>query len=149
MSHGADGIAPQAGRVRLSLALRTFPGWERLRAAIAHALDLPLEQVRGLTERADPAVRLEATAFALGFRSAVDLFIDPLRTTVPPRAALALALARGLGVDVAHHDGSADPFGYIVVRPTGERFAATEIDDDSDGLHLDEAPESLVRLPDP
>ena len=56
-----------------SLFIRAFPGWERLRTEVAGALSVPVEQVRDLTEDADPSVRLDAQAFVSGFQAVVDL----------------------------------------------------------------------------
>jgi hypothetical protein len=115
--------------------------------AVAGALGLPVEQVLGLTEDADPAVRLEAHAFVSGFQVMADLYIDPQRAPVPALESLAVVLARALGEDVAHHDGSSNPYGYVLVRQDGSRFAADEITDESDGLHLDEGAGRLAELP--
>ena len=134
-------------RRRLTLHLRSFPGWERLSGAVAAALDLPGDEVQALNAEMNPAVRLDAHAFVTGFQAAVDLFIDPLRAAVPPVASLAFALARQLEVDVAHHDGSENPYAYVLIRPTGQRLAACELVDDSDGLHLDESDGALQPLP--
>lgn len=134
-------------RESTSFFLRAFPGWNRLRTEVAGALGVPIEQVRGLNEDADPAVRMEALAFVMGFQVAVELYIDPVRAPVPPIESFALELARRLGEDVAHHDGSLSPYGYVLVRPNGNRFAVDEIVDESDGLHLDESDGCLRQLP--
>jgi hypothetical protein len=60
---------------------------------------------------------------------------------------LALILARRLGEDVAHHDGSVNPYGYVLVRPNGDRFEVNELADESDGLHLDETAECMRQPP--
>ncbi len=134
-------------RESLSLYLRTFPGWDRLRTEVAGAFGVPLDQVRGLTEDADPAIRLDAVAFVRGFQTAVEFYIDTMRVAFLPVESLALVLARQLGEDVAHHDGSINPYSYILVRPNGNRFAANEIADESDGLWLDEREGCLRPLP--
>ncbi len=127
-------------RAMLLLYVRAFSGWDRLRAAVAAALDLPIEQVRGLIEDADPAVRLEALASVIGFRLRIEFYIDPKRVIVPTVKALARELARQMGEDVAHHDGSMNPYAYVLVRPSGERFLVEEQPDgDADGLLLDES----------
>jgi hypothetical protein len=52
---------------------------------------------------------------------------------------LAVRLARETGIDVAHHDGTQSPYGYVLVKPDGRRFAADEIVEEPDeGLVLDE-----------
>lgn len=134
-------------RESLSLHLRAFPGWDRLRTEIAAAFGVAVDQVRGLMEDADPAIRLEAVAFVMGFQAAFELYIDPLRAPLLPVESLAVVLARRLGGDVAHHDGSVNPYGYVLVRPDGNRFAADEIVDESDGLCLDEREGCLRQLP--
>lgn len=138
---------PITPRQLLSFFMRTFPGWDCLRKEIAGALGVSLDQVCGLTEDVDPAVRLDAHAFALGFQVAVELYIDPKRAQVPSVESLAPVLARRLGVDVAHHDGSMNPYGYVLVRANGDRFAVDELIEESDGLCLDEAEGSLRRVP--
>ncbi len=129
-------------RTMLSLYVRSFSGWDRLREAVAGALGLPMAEVRGLMEEADPAVRLQALASVMGFRLRVELYIDSKRARVPAVEALAGELARRLSEDVAHHDGSNNPYTYVLVRPSGERFLVEESVDDSeaDGLLLDEDP---------
>ena len=129
-------------RTMLSLYVRSFSGWDRLREAVAGALGLPMAEVRGLLEEADPAVRLEALASVMGFRLRVELYIDPKRARVPAEEMLAVELARRLLEDVAHHDGSKNPYTYVLVRPSGERFLVEESVDggDADGLLLDEGP---------
>jgi hypothetical protein len=134
-------------RESLSLFLRKFPGWDRLRAEVAAAFSVPVDQVRGLMEDADPAIRLEAFAFVMGFQAVVELYIDPLRAPLIPIESLAVVLARRLSEDVAHHDGSANPYRYVLVRPNGNRFAADEIAGESDGLCLDESEGCLRPLP--
>ena len=65
-------IATITPRESISLYLRAFPGWDRLRTELARALGVPIEQVRDLTEDADPAVRLEVATFVMGFQVAVE-----------------------------------------------------------------------------
>ncbi len=113
---------------------------------MAEALGISLEDVRGLTEDADPAARMEAVASVLGFRLRVDLYVDPRRVVAPTLERLAADLARILGVDLAHHDGSSSPYGYVLVKPDGRRFATDEIADESDELHLDEDPDFMRPL---
>lgn len=134
-------------RDSLSFFIRVFPGWERLRTAVAGTLGVPVEQVRGLTEDADPAVRLDAHAFISGFQVMVDLYIDPQRAAIPPLELFAAGVADRLNEDVAHHDGSLNPYGYVLARPDGSRFAAEEIADESPGLFLDEEAGRLRELP--
>ena len=130
----------------LGLYVRLFPGWNHLREAIAGALDLAIEEVRGLLEDADPAVRVEAMVSVMGFRLRVELYIDPKRARVPPVAVLAGELAGRLLEDVAYHDGSRNPYSYVLVRPTGERLAVSEVvSDEADGLVLDEEPRRLPK----
>ncbi|MEO8161484.1 MAG: hypothetical protein ABI588_08695 [Arenimonas sp.] len=136
-------------RTRLSLCARSFSGWEALRVAVAGALAVPVEQVRGLEEPFDPAVRIVGKAMVMGFRLSIDLYIDPLRAKVPRLDVLAVELARRLGVDIAHHDGSISPYSYVLVRPNGERLALDEdpdADPSADGLMLDETTGSLRPL---
>src|SRR5688572_1111462 len=140
-------ITEMTTRESLSLFLRAFPGWVRLRTEVAAAFGVPLDQVRGLTEDADPAIRLEAFAFVMGFQASVEFYIDPLRAPLLPVESLAVVLARRLGEDVAHHDGSINPYSYVLVHPNGNRFAADEIADESDGLCLDEREVCLRPLP--
>jgi hypothetical protein len=124
-----------------------FPGWNRLRTEVAGAFGIPVEQVRSLSEDADPAIRLQAIAFVMGFQAAVEFYVDPLRAPLLPAESLAVILARRLGGDVAHHDGSVNPYSYVLVRPNGCRFAADEIAGESDGLRLDEDEGCLRPLP--
>ena len=144
MDNNLQKITPRESQ---SLFIRAFPGWERLRTEVAGALGVPVEQVRGLTEDADPAVRLDAQAFVSGFQVVVDLYIDARRAQVLPLKLLAVVLARGLNEDVAHHDESVNPYGYVLVRANGSRFAADEIIGERAGLHLDEEPGRLRELP--
>jgi hypothetical protein len=126
-------------RDRYMLYARAFPGWERLRAEVASALGLPADEVRGLSDEVDPTVRLEAHLSVMGFQLRIDLWVDPKRGGKLSLPELAAKLARQLDVDFAYHDGSAIPVAYVVVRPGGQRYAAVERDDDSDGLSLDES----------
>jgi hypothetical protein len=130
-----------------SLFIRSAPNREHLRTEVARALDIPFDQVRDLNDEVDPAVRLEAHEFASGFQVLLDLYIDPRRAQVLPLEVLAIILARGLGKDVAHHDGSVDPYAYVLVRPDGGRFAADDCGDEIEGLRLDEAMGRLRELP--
>ena len=127
--------------------VRAFPGWERLRTELAAALGVPVSEVRGLTEPADPVVRVDANAGVVGFQLTVDLFIDPRRLAPPALPGLAARLARQLDLDVAYHAGSLVAFEYVLQRADGKRFIAVEhAEDDSDGLLLDEAPDRLRPL---
>ena len=134
-------------RELLTVHVRAFPGWERVRAEVAGALGLPIAEVRGLRDDADPAVRLEALAFVEGFRLQLELYIDAARAPVPTVEALAVALARRFVLDVAHHDGSNDPYAYVLVRSDGRRFAASEIGEETEGLTLGESADALRALP--
>ncbi len=103
------------------LHLRTSPGGESLRAAIARALALPDDEVRALDDEVNR---------------------DPVTTV----EVLAQALARECESDVAYHRGPA-PFTYLVACTSGARYIADEsADDDDDGLSLDEAPERIRTL---
>ena len=111
------------------------------------ALGVPVEEVRGLAEEGDPAVRLDAQAFVSGFQVVVDLYIDPRRAQVLPLKLLAVVLARRLNEDVVHQDEPLNPYGYVLVRVNGSRFAADEVVGERAGLQLDEDPGRLRELP--
>lgn len=83
-------------RTLLSFYIRTFPGLNRLRHAVALIVGVDIEQVRGLMEDADPAIRLDARAFVKGFQAAVELYIDP-KSRVWAISITLLALALSLG----------------------------------------------------
>jgi len=89
-------------RLLLTLHVRAFPGWSAARQAIASAFGLPLAEVRGLTDAADPALRLEALDPALGFGPRLAVYGDPARLHIPPLERLAPELTRRLGVEIAH-----------------------------------------------
>lgn len=128
------------------LHLRTSPGGESLRAAIARALALPDDEVRALDDEVNPVVRFETHEHVKGFRTTLNLYIDMARDPVTTVEVLAQALARECESDVAYHRGPA-PFTYLVACTSGARYIADEsADDDDDGLSLDEAPERIRTL---
>ncbi len=134
-------------RERLTLAIRAAVDGDALHRGIAAALGLPPDEVRALTGDGEPAVRCEVRRWPRGFALQLDLFIDAARVPVPPCAAFAVRLAAALGSDVAHHDGSGNPYGYVLARPDGRRFGVEEIDARDAWLILDEDEGRMTGMP--
>ena len=134
-------------RTRVGFALRSSLDLDSFRAAVAAALSIPVSEVRELREAVDPIVRYEWRTWPSGFCLAVDLFIDHARVVIPPVPQLVAGIARGAGIDAAHHDGSVNPYGYVLARADGTRVLLEEIDDPEAGLLLDEDPDRMRILP--
>jgi hypothetical protein len=140
----ADRVVP---RKCVALAVRAMVDEERLRLGVAAVLGLALHEVRALGDDADPAVRCELRRWPRGFALQLDLFVDTGRVPLPPREVLAARLAGTVGSDVAHHDGSGNPYGYVLARPDGRRFSVEEMDDKEAWLILDERDGRMKELP--
>ena len=122
---------------------------EGLVAALVDILGLDPDELSLLSEARQTPVCLDWVVRDGGFRTWIALYMDEeVAPAVSDDEALAERLAKHLMQDVAADPGShsAAPWAWLLVRPDGTRFIASEIARDDDILELDERPEKLTAV---